>query len=62
MCPQCHLAGYDHDKPDFVMIMEDLSGSAQGDQMRGLTVDEAALAVEQVVGSARAALGRPDPG
>ena len=48
--PVCHLAGYDHDKPDFVMIMEDLSGSVQGDQMRGLTVDEAALAIEQAVG------------
>jgi thiamine kinase-like enzyme len=29
--------------------MEDLAGSAQGDQMRGLTVDEAELAVEQAV-------------
>lgn len=48
--PECHLAGYDHHKPDFVMIMEDLSGSRQGDQMEGLTVDEAALAVEQAVG------------
>lgn len=48
--PQCHLAAYDHGKPDFVMIMEDLSESRQGDQMRGLTVDEAALAIEQAVG------------
>ena len=48
--PGCHLAAYDHDKPDFVMIMEDLCDSTQGDQMRGLTVDEAALAVEQAVG------------
>lgn len=48
--PECHLAAYDHDAPDFVMIMEDLSNSRQGDQMAGLTVDEAALAVEQAVG------------
>ncbi len=32
------------------MIMEDLADSRQGDQMLGLTVDEAALAVEQAVG------------
>lgn len=48
--PECHLAAYDHDAPDFVMIMEDLSNSRQGDQMAGLTVEEAALAVEQAVG------------
>ena len=48
--PECHLAAYDHDKPDFVMIMEDLADSRQGDQFVGLTVDEAALAVEQAVG------------
>ncbi len=48
--PTCHLAAYNHGKPDFVMIMEDLSNSRQGDQMDGLSVDEAALAVEQAVG------------
>ena len=34
---------------NFVLLMEDLAGSEQGDQMRGLTVDEALLAVEQAV-------------
>jgi hypothetical protein len=48
--PECHLAAYDHGKPDFVMIMEDLSDSQQGDQFSGLSVDQAALAIEQVVG------------
>ena len=48
--PQCHLAAFDHDRPDFVLIMEDLAGSVQGDQVQGLTVDQAALAVEQAVG------------
>jgi hypothetical protein len=48
--PTAYLAAYDHDRPDFVMIMEDLAGSAQGDQFKGLTVDQAALAVEQAVG------------
>ncbi|HAP78521.1 MAG TPA: hypothetical protein DCR14_20865 [Acidimicrobiaceae bacterium] len=48
--PHCHVARFDHDTPDFVLIMEDLAGSRQGDQFIGLTVDEAALAVEQAVG------------
>lgn len=48
--PQCYVARYDHDTPDFVLLMEDLSGSVQGDQIDGLTIDQAALAVEQVVG------------
>lgn len=48
--PACHVARYDAEAPDFVLIMEDLAGSRQGDQFTGLTVDEAALAVEQAVG------------
>lgn len=48
--PACHVARYDESAPDFVLIMEDLAGSRQGDQFAGLTVDEAALAVEQAVG------------
>ncbi|MCB0985435.1 MAG: phosphotransferase [Ilumatobacter sp.] len=48
--PEVYVARYDHATPDFVLLMEDLCGSRQGDQFDGLTVDEAALAVEQVVG------------
>lgn len=48
--PTCHVARFDESKPDFVLLMEDLSGSTQGDQFRGLNEDEAALAVEQIVG------------
>jgi Phosphotransferase enzyme family len=48
--PACHVALYDEHKPDFVLIMEDLAGSRQGDQFAGLTLDQAALAVEQAVG------------
>jgi hypothetical protein len=47
--PKCHLALLDEQQQTFVLLMEDLSGSAQGDQMRGLTVEEAQLAVEQAV-------------
>lgn len=48
--PACHIARFDEAAPDFVLIMEDLADSRQGDQFLGLTVDEAALAVEQAVG------------
>ena len=48
--PLCHTARYDETAPAFVLIMEDLHASRQGDQFAGLTVDEAALAVEQAVG------------
>lgn len=48
--PHCHVARFDADAPDFVLIMEDLAGSRQGDQFVGLTTDEAALAIEQAVG------------
>ena len=48
--PLCHVARFDPDAPSFVLIMEDLAGSRQGDQFVGLSVDEAALAIEQAVG------------
>jgi hypothetical protein len=47
--PKCHVALYDEDEQNFVLLMEDMAGSEQGDQMRGLTVEEALLAVEQAV-------------
>jgi hypothetical protein len=47
--PHCHLALYDEAAENFVILMEDLCESAQGDQFRGLTVDEADLGVEQAV-------------
>jgi hypothetical protein len=49
-CPVCHVAAFDADAPDFVLLMEDLAGSCQGDQFAGLTADQAALGVTQAVG------------
>ena len=48
--PRCHVARFDEASQEFVLIMEDMSASRQGDQLAGLTVDEAALAVDTVVG------------
>jgi hypothetical protein len=47
--PDVYAALYDEATPDFVILMEDLADSVQGDQLQGFTVDQAALAVEQAV-------------
>jgi hypothetical protein len=48
--PACHVARYDEATPAFVLVMEDIAGAQQGDQFRGLSLDEADLAIEQAVG------------
>ncbi len=47
--PHCWFGGYDAERPGFVLIMEDLAQSRQGDQLEGLTLDQVHLAVEQAV-------------
>jgi aminoglycoside phosphotransferase (APT) family kinase protein len=48
--PQCWVARFDAEPPDFVLIMEDLDGSEQGDQFAGCSDAEAELAIEAAVG------------
>lgn len=48
--PECYAARFDPDAQDFVLLMEDLSASEQGDQLDGLDADRLSLAVEQLVG------------
>ena len=43
------MVRYDEGAQDFVLILEDLAGSVQGDQFGGCTDDEIALAVSQAV-------------
>jgi aminoglycoside/choline kinase family phosphotransferase len=45
--PHIYAAHLDDDTGDFVLLMEDLTESVQGDQLTGCSVDEAALAMEQ---------------
>lgn len=47
--PKCFHAALDLAAESFCLIMEDLSGSEQGDQFVGLTLDEAELAIDQAV-------------
>lgn len=47
--PHCYHAALSVEQQGFCLIMEDLSGSEQGDHFLGLSADETALAVEQAV-------------
>lgn len=47
--PHCYHAALDLQAEQFCLIMEDLSGSQQGDQFIGLTIQEAELAIDQAV-------------
>ena len=47
--PKCYHAALNVEAQQFCLIMEDLSGSVQGDQFVGLTLDEAELAIDQAV-------------
>ena len=48
--PRAYAVLYDATIPDFVIVMEDAVGCRQGDQLVGLTVDQAALAAAEAVG------------
>lgn len=47
--PQVYAGLYDGDAQDFVLLMEDIAGSVQGDQIAGLTPDQAALVTDEAV-------------
>ena len=46
--PVIHHAAIDPETHEFVLIMEDLAPGQQGDQLAGCSVDQAALALEQL--------------
>jgi hypothetical protein len=46
--PTCFLARYDEDG-SFVLLLEDMAGSEQGNQLTGCSLDEMALGIEQAV-------------
>jgi len=45
--PRCWFTDTDETGGEFVLMMEDLSPAEQGDQLKGVTVDQARLVVEQ---------------
>lgn len=48
--PRTYAVLYDATIPDFVIVMEDAVGCRQGDQLVGLTADQAAIAAAEAVG------------
>ena len=47
--PRCHHATFDAARQDFVLLMEDVAGAEQGDQIHGLSLDQVSTAVAEVV-------------
>ncbi len=45
--PQCWMAEVDEPTGEFVLMMEDLAPAEQGDQLKGVTVDQAGLVMVQ---------------
>ena len=57
--PQCFLARFEEATPDFVLIMEDIAGSEQGDQLDGLSSDRISTAIGELVGLHAPHFGSP---
>ena len=47
--PRCWFADWNAEGGDIVIVLEDMAPCEQGDQIRGCTLDEARLAVDQLV-------------
>ncbi len=45
--PRCYFTDVDEATSDFVLMMEDLAPAEQGDQLRGVTLDQARLVVRE---------------
>jgi hypothetical protein len=46
--PECHHAAVEPDTGWFTLVLEDMAPAVQGDQLEGCTVDQAALALEEL--------------
>jgi hypothetical protein len=45
--PRCYVAAVEPASGEFVLLMEDLAPAEQGDQLRGVTLDQAGLVVDE---------------
>ena len=48
--PRCHYAAIDDGRPRFVLVLEDMAGTEQGDQINGCPVDHAEAALVNLAG------------
>lgn len=58
--PTCHVALFDESASDFVLLLEDISGSEQGDQLEGLSADRLSAAIAELVRLHSPHFGSPD--
>jgi len=47
--PRCYYADIDEESASFVLLLEDLAPARQGDQLEGCSVDEAHIAIDELV-------------
>jgi hypothetical protein len=57
--PACHFADIDLETGEFVLVLEDLAPCVQGDQLAGCSVDQAAVAMEELAKLHAASWGDP---
>ncbi|HEX9031113.1 MAG TPA: phosphotransferase [Streptosporangiaceae bacterium] len=57
--PACYHAAYDPEPDHYVVLLEDLSPAEQGDQLGGITVDQAAAAIDELAAVHAAYWGDP---
>jgi hypothetical protein len=48
--PRCHVASFDSDTHDFVLLFEDLAPARQGDQITGCSIAQVELALDELAG------------
>lgn len=60
--PGCHLAEYDRSAGWFTLVLEDILGATQGDQIAGCSVEEARIALRQLARVHAPVLGDPAVG
>lgn len=58
--PACHLAAHEPDQPWFVLLLEDMTGAVQGDQLAGCSPEVAAAALDELAALHAPAWGRPE--
>ncbi len=57
--PVCYFSAYDAEKDEYVVLLQDLAPAAPGDQLTGVTPEEAAAAIDEM--AALHAAGWDDP-
>ncbi|MFB4319243.1 phosphotransferase [Actinomadura sp. 21ATH] len=58
--PACHFAAYDAEHDDYAVLLEDLAPAEPGDQLAGVTAEDAGAAVEEMAAFHAAGWDDPD--